>query len=422
VRISFAASEEQLREALQRMKDAMEKMMNWPGVLHNDKDVFNKIESAKRLSKPIDGHAPGLKGENARAYTSAGISTDHECFTIEEALDKLNAGMKILIREGSAAKNFEALADLINDFEDYTMFCSDDKHPDNLVEHHINDLVKRAVAKGIDLFKVLKTACINPMVHYGLEVGILRSGDAADFIIVENLSEFKVKRTYINGKLVAEDGSTKIKQVETSIINNFKVKHKSPDDFIIKGNSRIFPVIEAMDGQLVTNKLDLPVPLEDGIYSTDPENDILKIIVLNRYEDKVPAVAFIRNFGLKRGAIASSVAHDSHNIIAVGVDDVSLAKAVNLIISAKGGISAVDDNIQKILELPVAGLMSAYDGYEVAKKYSEIDKVAKEMGSTLNSPFMTLSFMALLVIPKLKLSDHGLFNGEKFEYLEMERE
>ncbi len=397
-------------------------MMNWPGVLHNDKDVFNKIESAKRLSKPIDGHAPGLKGENARAYTSAGISTDHECYTIEEALDKLNAGMKILIREGSAAKNFEALADLINDFEDYTMFCSDDKHPDNLVEHHINDLVKRAVAKGIDLFKVLKTACINPMVHYGLEVGILRSGDAADFIIVENLSEFKVKRTYINGKLVAEDGSTKIKQVETSIINNFKVKHKSPDDFIIKGNSRIFPVIEAMDGQLVTNKLDLPVPLEDGIYSTDPENDILKIIVLNRYEDKVPAVAFIRNFGLKRGAIASSVAHDSHNIIAVGVDDVSLAKAVNLIISAKGGISAVDDNIQKILELPVAGLMSAYDGYEVAKKYSEIDKVAKEMGSTLNSPFMTLSFMALLVIPKLKLSDHGLFNGEKFEYLEMERE
>ncbi|MDQ3536960.1 MAG: adenine deaminase [Bacteroidota bacterium] len=397
-------------------------MMNWPGVLHNDKDVFNKIESAKRLSKPIDGHAPGLKGENASAYTSAGISTDHECFTIEEALDKLNAGMKILIREGSAAKNFEALADLINDFEDYTMFCSDDKHPDNLVEHHINDLVKRAVAKGIDLFKVLKTACINPMVHYGLEVGILRSGDAADFIIVENLSEFKVKRTYINGKLVAEDGSTKIKQVETSIINNFKVKHKSPDDFIIKGNSRIFPVIEAMDGQLVTNKLDLPVPLEDGIYSTDPEKDILKIIVLNRYEDKAPAVAFIRNFGLKRGAIASSVAHDSHNIIAVGVDDVSLAKAVNLIISAKGGISAVDDNIQKILELPVAGLMSAYDGYEVAKIYSEIDKVAKEMGSTLNSPFMTLSFMALLVIPKLKLSDHGLFNGEKFEYLEMERE
>lgn len=392
-------------------------MMNWPGVLYNDSDVIAKIEEAKKNSKPVDGHAPGLKGEDAKRYAAVGISTDHECFTKDEAIDKLKAGMKILIREGSAAKNFEALADLIDDYEDAIMFCSDDKHPDNLVETHINDLVKRAVARGNDVFKVLKAACINPILHYNLDVGMLRKGDAADFIIVDNLQEFQIKRTFINGELVAEDGKSKIAQVENNIINNFKVTHKHKEDFILKGNKLIFPVIEARDGQLITNRTDMLVSIVNNMIQTDIEKDILKIAVINRYEDKAPAVALIKNFGLKRGAIASSVGHDSHNIIAVGVDDSSIAKAVNLIISSNGGISAVDENKDKILELPVAGIMSADDGYEVARKYSEIDKMAKGMGSTLTSPFMTLSFMALLVIPKLKLSDLGLFDGDKFEFI-----
>ena len=391
-------------------------MMNWPGVLHQDALVYEKIALAKRLGKPVDGHAPGLKGEQAKAYIAAGISTDHECFSAKEAQDKLTYGMKILIREGSAAKNFEALADLLHEHSDMMMFCSDDKHPDNLVEGHINQLVARAVAKGVDLFKALHAASRNPVEHYGMNIGLLREGDPADFIITSDLENFKVEETWINGQKVAEGGNSLIPSVENTIVNQFDCSEKTAEDFQVVAASSKIRVIEALDGQLITPQLDASTKVEDGLAVSDVENDVLKIAVINRYADAPPAIAFIKNIGLKRGAIASSVAHDSHNIIVVGTDDLSMARAANLVIKAKGGVSAVDGARESIVALPVAGLMSEKDGYEVARAYSAIDRMAKEMGSTLNSPFMTLSFMALLVIPSLKLSDKGLFDGDNFRF------
>jgi len=397
----------------------LSEMMNFPGVLHHNEEVFAKIDSAKNYDKPVDGHAPGLRGEEAKEYIEAGISTDHECFTREEALDKLKYGMKILIREGSAAKNFEALIELLNDHENDMMFCSDDKHPDSLVKGHINEVCKRAVAKGIDVFKVLKAACINPVRHYKMDVGILQPGTPADFIVVEDLKDFKVMATYINGELVAENGQSNIKTQPSLIINNFNCSFKTADEFKIKTADFNGEIIEALDEQLITNKLALLPKDENGFYISDPGKDILKIAVVNRYQDAPVAKAFIKNFGLKHGAIASSVAHDSHNIIAVGVDDESIADAVNLIIKSKGGVSVADysnPDLNLILPLPVAGLMSNEDGYKVAKMYTKIDAAAKQLGSRLSAPFMTLSFMALLVIPHLKLSDKGLFDADKFQF------
>lgn len=402
----------------------LSEMMNFPGVLNGDEEVLKKIAAAKKYNKPVDGHAPGLRGDAAKKYIDAGISTDHECFTKEEALDKLQHGMKILIREGSAAKNFEALIELLNDYADYMMFCSDDKHPDSLVEGHINQLCARAVAKGIDVFKVLKAACINPVDHYKLKVGLLRQNDFADFIVVKDLKEFEVIQTYINGELVAENGKSLIARREKSAVkqvNNFSCSRKSLQDFQVKfqnslvGNGHF--AIEALDGQLITNKIPFTPKIENGFIVSDVENDILKIVVVNRYKDAPVAKAFIKNFGLKQGAIASSVAHDSHNIVAVGVDDESICRAVNLVIKNEGGISCVGGEKDLILPLPVGGLMSADDGYQVAEKYSAIDKAAKELGSPLSAPFMTLSFMALLVIPHLKLSDLGLFDGDIFQFV-----
>jgi adenine deaminase len=338
----------------------LSEMMNFPGVLNNDAEVMKKIASAKKYNKPVDGHAPGLRGELARKYIDAGISTDHECFTKEEALDKLKHGMKIIIREGSAAKNFEALIDLLNDYEDMMMFCSDDKHPDSLVEGHINQLCARAIAKGIDVFKVLKAACVNPVGHYKLKAGLLRQNDFADFIVVKDLKNFEVLQTYINGQLVAENGKTLIKSQTATAINNFDCSKKKTQDFKTTTNHSF--AIEALDGQLITNKF--------AFTSSDvgTQKDILKIVVANRYKDAIIATAFIKNFGIKKGAIASSVAHDSHNVVAVGTDDDSISRAINLVIENKGGVSCVG-NKDLILPLPVAGLMSTEDGYEVAKKY-----------------------------------------------------
>lgn len=400
----------------------LSEMMNFPGVLMKDEEVIKKIKAAQKLNKPVDGHAPGLLGANAEDYISAGISTDHECFTKEEALNKLKYGMKIIIREGSAAKNFESLVDLLNDHADNIMFCSDDKHPDSLVEGHMNKLCARAVARGIDVFKILQAACINPVKHYNLNVGLLNETDPADFILVDDLKQFNVIKTFINGKLVADNGKTLISSVETNSINNFSANKIALNDLKIRLaeypviNNKI-TVIEALDGQLITNKIFASALIKDDCLISDINNDILKIVVINRYKKAPVAKAFIKNFGLKKGAIASSVAHDSHNIIAVGADDESLVKAINCIIKEKGGISCVDDSNEKILALPVAGLMSDKDGYEVAAAYTEIDKMAKSLGSDLSAPFMTLSFMALLVIPHLKLSDKGLFNGDDFAFI-----
>jgi adenine deaminase len=394
-------------------------MMNWPGVLFNDPVVKHKIEIALKYGKVIDGHAPGLKGEQARDYIKAGITTDHECFSEDEALDKLKYGMKIIVREGSAARNFDALVNLLHEHSDNMMFCSDDKHPDSLEEGHINTLAKRAVSKGIDVFKVLKAACLNPIDHYKLEVGKVQHGDAADFIIVKDLANFEVLQTYIDGTLVAENGKTLIPRIESTVVNNFSANKVSAIDFAVAGKGNQIRVIEALDGQLITNELILAPLISDGLAISDPQRDILKIAVVNRYRDSKPAIGFIKNFNLKRGAIASSVGHDSHNIIVVGTDDDSMAEAVNLIVESKGGISLVDGELKKILRLPVAGIMSVDDGYLISQDYKIIDRMAKDLGCTLKSPYMSLSFMALLVIPSLKLSDKGLFNGDRFEFTEL---
>lgn len=402
----------------------LSEMMNFPGVLMNDPVVMEKIAAAQQAGKPIDGHAPGLRGEQARQYIEAGqpgqvvISTDHECFTREEALDKLQCGMKIIIREGSAARNFEALIDLLNDYPDQILFGSDDKHPDSLVAGHINQLCARAVAKGIDVFSVLQAACINPVLHYKADVGLLRVGDPADLIVTSDIKTFRVLQTYINGELVAENGISKIGFQPSEPINNFNCTPKTAADFVLPftGQNEL-PVIEAMDGQLITNKILVTPRVRDGQIVSDTDRDILKMVVVNRYHPAPPAVAFIKNIGLRQGAIASSVAHDSHNIVAVGVDDEQICQAVNLVIGEAGGISCVGPQASRVLGLPVAGLMSAHDGYRVAESYTAIDAMAKSLGSPLSAPFMTLSFMALLVIPHLKLSDRGLFDGDTFQLI-----
>ena len=399
----------------------LSEMMNYPGVLFDDPVVIEKIKIAKELGRPVDGHAPGLMGENAAKYISHGISTDHECFTLNEALDKLSKGMKIIIREGSAAKNYEALHTIIKDHSDNVMFCSDDKHPNDLVEGQIDRVVARSVSLGYDLFDVLKCACINPVEHYKLHTGILREGDDADFIVVKDLKEFKVEKTFINGEPVAENGKSNIERVDEEIINHFNTSMKSPSEFEInsKGGLVDIRVIESLDGQLITGELHLPAKIHNGKIISDPDNDILKIAVVERYTNSKPAIAFIKNFGLTKGAIASCVAHDSHNIIAVGVTDEDICNAVNAIIENKGGISVSSDGVTEGLPLPVAGIMTNEDGYITAEKYTSLDKAAKDLGSELKAPFMTLSFMALLVIPQLKLSDKGLFDGSKFEFTDL---
>jgi adenine deaminase len=406
----------------------LSEMMNFPGALHGDPEVMRKIAAAQRRGKPVDGHAPGLRGEEARRYAALGITTDHECFTREEALDKIAAGMKVIIREGSAARNFEALADLIREHPDRTMFCSDDKHPDSLVEGHIDRLCARAVARGIDAYDVIRTACHNPVEHYGLQVGRLREGDPADFILVDDLVDFRVRETWIDGTCVARDGQSLVATAAPAggpapeAVNRFDCRPISPSDLRVPthGMDRYpFPVIGAVDGQLVTEKLDLQ-PARPGLeeaWAADPAQDILKLAVVNRYRDAPVATAFIHRFGLRHGALASSVAHDSHNIVAVGTDDASIARAVNLVIAHRGGICCVTPVHEEVLPLPVGGLMSADDGYRVAEAYTRLDNAAKAAGSTLASPFMTLSFMALLVIPSLKLSDKGLFDGDGFRIL-----
>lgn len=399
----------------------LSEMMNFPGVLNNDEEVMKKIAAAGKYGKPVDGHAPGLTGDEAIRYINAGISTDHECFTEAEALHKLKHGMKILIREGSAARNFDALIPLLHDYDDMIMFCSDDKHPDSLAEGHINDLCRRAVEYGIDVFKVLKAACLNPILHYKMDVGRLRPGDKADLVVCGDLKSFHVLATYINGVKVAENGRSLINPQQAEVINNFRAESKTADQFLLPSSGKPFRVIHALDGQLITEYSEVIPRTENGKVVSDVEHDILKIAVVNRYHrDVPPAMALIKNFGLKKGAIASSVAHDSHNIIVVGVDDYSICEAVNLVIQEKGGVSVAVHGApasRMVLPLPVAGLMSNENGYEIARQYTDIDQAAKSLGCTLAAPYMTLSFMALLVIPKLKLSDKGLFDGERFCFL-----
>ena len=394
----------------------LSEMMNFPGVLFEDNEVMAKLDLAKKYNKPVDGHAPGLKGDDARKYIESGITTDHECFTIEEALEKIGFGMKIQIREGSAAKNFETLIPLINDYPDKIMLCSDDKHPDDLVDGHINLVIKRAVKLGYDPVKVLKVCTYNPVQHYNLDVGLLQVNDPADFVIVDNLKDFNVRKTYINGELVAENGKCFISTKLSQTPNVFKAKQIDKNDLVVPAKGEQLNVLQAIDGQLITKKLSVKPKVDNGNVVSDTENDNLKIVVLNRYTESTPAIGFVKGFGFKRGAIASTVAHDSHNIIAVGTNDEEIVKATNMLIESNGGISLVDGDTEHLLSLPVAGIMSNEDGYKVAAKYKTLNGEAKRLGSKLHAPYMTLSFMALLVIPELKLSDKGLFDGTKFEF------
>lgn len=394
----------------------LSEMMNFPGVLYGDDSVMAKLASAKKYQKPVDGHAPGLKGDDALNYAGAGISTDHECFTMEEAIDKINAGMKILIREGSAAKNFDELIGLIADYPSMVMFCSDDKHPDDLTEGHINLLVKRAVSAGYNFMDVIRACTLNPVRHYNLDSGLLQPGDRADFILVDNPEDFNIGSTYIGGSLVALEGVTVIEKVEVIPINRFEVMTPAADDIKVKAREGALKVIQAYNGQLITSSFKTEPTVEGGYVVSDISRDILKLVVLNRYKPQKPAVAFIKGFNLKQGAIASTVAHDSHNIISVGTDDESIIKAIEILIKNTGGISiyATDNNF--CLSLPVAGLMSTEDAYTVAEQYQLINNAVHELGSDLDAPLMTLSFMSLLVIPELKLSDKGLFDGTTFSF------
>ncbi len=403
-------------------------MMNYPGVIFDDPEVLRKLSFAKVKGKPIDGHAPGVTGPDAEKYFGAGITTDHECFSYEEGLEKARLGVKILIREGSAARNFDVLIPLLDEFPDQIMFCSDDKHPDDLAVGHINSLVARAIAKGCEVFDVLRAACLNPVLHYNLPVGLLRPGDPADFIITRDLANFSIDQTWIGGKLVAEKGKTLIAKADCEPVNHFNTSQKKPSDFIctipnwhLQGSDLKMKVIQALEGQIVTGYKIAPAKVVDKTVVSDLEKDVLKFCVVNRYSNTQPSIAFISNFNLKTGALASCVGHDSHNILVVGVDDDSICQAVNLIIENKGGISAVDGNgHHKVLPLPVAGIMSDADGYSVGASYSEIDKFVKDkLGCSMKAPFMTLSFMALLVIPELKLSDLGLFDGKAFKFADL---
>ena len=416
----------------------LSEMMNFPGVLHNDEGVMAKIAAAKKLGKPVDGHAPGLRGDDAHNYFAAGITTDHECFTYEEALEKAQLGVKILIREGSAAKNFEALWPLLNQFPDQVMFCSDDKHPDDLIKGHINLLVARAIAKGCDLFDTLRAACLNPVLHYQLPVGLLRVGDPADFVLVNDLQSFTVKQTFINGKAVASEVASDLPHLTVATPNQFHALPKIPEQFSVfhesmlepPGQSTAFPfmhsevtaavnVIEVEDGQIVTGRSVETLPVEDGQILPSVEKDVLLIAVVNRYTaDAAPALGFVRGFGLMEGALASSVAHDSHNIVAVGVSANAVCAAVNSIIACKGGVAMVDsDGKSTAIALPIAGLMSDQDGYALAEAYQKLDAATKNiLQCALTAPFMSLSFLALPVIPSLKMTDLGLFDVERFDF------
>jgi adenine deaminase len=394
----------------------LSEMMNYPGVVAGDAEVLAKIAAARARGKPVDGHAPGLRGPALAAYAAAGIATDHECVALDEALEKLSLGMKILIREGSAARNFDALASLVDSHPGQVMLCSDDKHPDGLLVGHIDALVRRALARGSDLFDVLQAASVNAVRHYGLDVGLLQPGDRADFLEVDDLAAMRIRRVFVRGHLAADDRGCLWPRVASATPNAFAARPRRPDDFAVPAGppGHRLRVIEARDGQLVTGALLVPPTVVAGRVVADPGVDILKLALVNRYADRPPAVAFIRNFGLARGAIASSVSHDSHNVVAVGADDASLARAVNLVVAGRGGLAAVDAGREEVLPLPIAGLMSDLPGPEVAARYAALERFAKELGSPLAAPFMTLSFMALLVIPTLKLAPQGLFDVERF--------
>lgn len=393
-------------------------MMNYPGVIFDDADVLAKIAIAKKHGAKIDGHIPGISGDQLKKYVDAGISTDHECFTIDEAIEKIKLGMKILIREGSAARNFDELYPLISKFNKMVMLCTDDSHPDDLIKYgHINKILKMGLKHKIDIFDLLFSACANPVEHYNLPVGLLRKNDPADFIIVDNLEDFNILETIINGNTVFSNNRILFSTPKTKPVNKFFASPITINDLLIKPEKSKIKVIEVIDKELITNSFTTTPKVENGNIISDIEHDILKIVVYNRYnKNSKPQIGFINGFGLQSGAIATSIAHDSHNIIAIGCNDTDICNAINEIIEHKGGLCYVKQKDFYTLELEFAGLMTQQPAQEVADIYEKLNTVIKTNGSKLTSPFMTLSFMALLVIPNLKIGDKGLFDVTKFEF------
>jgi len=402
----------------------LSEMMNFPGVVHNDPEVMAKIAVARKYNKPIDGHAPGLSGKALSQYLEAGISTDHECNSLAEAEEKIRLGMKILIREGSAAKNFDALCSLIDKFPDNVMLCTDDFHPDDLRNGHINKILAKGVTMGLDLFSLLRAATLNPIQHYQIDLGLVQQNHSADFIIFDNLTDFTVQQSFLRGVCMYDRAGEKTFSFHSSYIiphsypNRFGASEITVDDIRVIASSDRMKVIQVFDGELFTKQIICEVQKNAPVVA-DTDTDILKMVVVNRYQPAKPAVAFVRGFGLKQGALVSSVAHDSHHIVAVSCDDSLIVQAINHIIDIKGGLAAINHQNLIDLKLDITGLMSSAPGEEVAHEYEKLNREASCMGCVLTSPFMTLSFMALLVIPELKLGDKGLFDVQRFEWTKM---
>lgn len=397
----------------------LSEVMNFEGVIKRDPEVMEKIEIARRYNKPIDGHAPELRGGELKKYMDAGISTDHESIEPDEAIEKIEYGMKIQIREGSEARNFEHLYSLLDRYPEMCMLCCDDILPHDLLQRHIDGIVRMAIEKGVDVMNLLRAACVNPVSHYNLDVGLLQNGDYADFIVVDNLSDLNILKTVINGEVVAEDRRALLQRKPLRIINNFNAYRKRPSDFVVIASKGKMNVIGVIDGELITNRLTIEPFIINGCVVSDIKNDILKVTVVNRYRDGKPAIGFVKGFGIKKGAIAFSVSHDSHNITAVGVSDDEICRAVNLIIENRGGLCVVYDDIEDILPLPIAGLMSNDDGFSVSERYLRLLDHVRIIGGKLREPFVNLSFLSLLVIPEIRLGDRGLFDSKMFRFIDL---
>ena len=395
---------------------ALGEMMNFPGVLSDDPEVTAKIRAAKNHGKPVDGHAPLLSGNELCKYIAAGISTDHECTVKDEVIEKRKLGMKVMLRQGSSAKNLGNLIGAGGDF-----IVSDDKHPEDLLKGHVDLMLKEAVELGEDPVKALKMVTINPAAHYNLNSGLIAPGKPADIVIVEDLKNFKVKEVYINGNVAAREGKALFSVNPLELESTFKLDHKKPADFEISSpkEEEKVRVIDVIEGQLLTEESEAVLPVINSKIEPNVENDILKIAVLERYGHNKMANAFVHGFGLKKGAIASSVAHDSHNIITVGTNSQDMADAVNNLVENNGGLVTVFNGSIHSLKLPIGGLMSTKTAEDVALKLEDLHNAVNNMGCKLVSPFMTMSFLALLVIPKLKISDMGLFDVEKFDFVDV---
>lgn len=402
---------------------ALSEMMNVPGVLQKDAEVRQKLEIARNRKLPIDGHAPGLSKHELRTYAEAGISTDHECVSLEEALEKIAVGMKIIIREGSAAQNFQNLHPLIQMYPDRLMFCVDDAHPDDILHNgEIDRLVKESIRLGYDLFDVLKIASINAIEHYHLPVGMLRKGDDADFVIVENLESFRILSTYIGGiekyNLTVFPNFSNQSRLNCEGLNCFQHDIISITDLQKRVAMECIPVIQIRENEIVTAKYEYnPPSVPVNNLESDLSLDILKIVYLNRYTNGKPQIAFIRGFGLKEGAFATTIAHDSHNLLAIGTTDADLAEVINRVVGLKGGLAVKNENGIHVLPLPIAGIMTDQSAEHVAERYHFLNEELKRSGCVLKSPFMTLAFMSLLVIPELKIGEKGLFDFNKFAFV-----